>query len=118
MNWYLTKIVFRIFCSKPDHQAQFEEQLRVICADNAEAALEKARLFALDETNRECDLWPLVKWQFVNVTELYRLSNFVDGAEIFSQFREVDQGDLYEEQMHRKAAHTRYNLQNRLLEIF
>ena len=118
MNWYLTKMVFRIIFGKGEHKARFEEQIRIIAAPTAEAALEKANIMALTEKNQVKDSGSLVKWQFVTITELYRLHNFIDGAEIFSQLREEENGDLFEEMMHRKAEHVRYNLQNRLLEIF
>lgn len=118
MNWYLTKMVFRIIFGKGEHKAQFEEQIRIIAAPTAEAALEKANNFALAEKIQVKDSGSLVKWQFVTITELYRLHNFIDGAEVFSQLREEENGDLYEEMMYRKAEHVRYNLQNRLLEIF
>lgn len=118
MNWYLTKMVFRIIFGKGELKAQFEEQIRIIAAPTAEAALEKANIMALTEKNQVKDSGSLVKWQFVTITELYRLHNFIDGAEIFSQVREEENGDLFEEKMHRKAEHVRYNLQNRLLEIF
>jgi hypothetical protein len=111
-------MVFRISFGKGEHKAQFEEQIRIIAAPTAEAALEKANIMAVTEKNQAKDSGSLVKWQFVTITELYRLHNFIDGAELFSQVREEENGDLFEEKMHRKAEHLRYNLQNRLLEIF
>jgi hypothetical protein len=118
MNWYLTKLVFRIVCGNVSQKAQFDEQLRIILAPTAEAALEKASRLATLETSQTMYSGPLIKWQFINVTELYRLNNYIDGAEIFSQVREEDNGDLYEEKLNRKAASTKHNLQNRLLDIF
>ena len=49
MNWYLTKIVFRIVCGEGKHTPQFDEQLRVIAADNKEEAFYKARAIGKDE---------------------------------------------------------------------
>ena len=43
MNWYLAKIVYRIICGNGDHAAQFDEQLRLICATNKEDAFHKAQ---------------------------------------------------------------------------
>lgn len=40
MNWYLTKIVYRIICGQGNHTAQFDEQLRLIQADSAQEAFE------------------------------------------------------------------------------
>jgi Domain of unknown function (DUF4288) len=118
MNWYLTKMVFRIIFGEGEHKAQFEEQIRIIAAPTAEEALEKANIMAHTENNPVKNHGTLVTWQFVTITELYRLHNFIDGAEIFSQLREEENGDLFEEKLHRKAEQVRFNLQNRLLEIF
>ena len=38
MNWYLTKMVFRIICGDGSHKAQFDEQLRLIHANSKEDA--------------------------------------------------------------------------------
>ena len=41
MNWFMAKIVYRIICGEGDHTPQFDEQLRLIVADNEEEALKK-----------------------------------------------------------------------------
>ena len=38
MNWYLTKIVYQIICGEGNHTAQFDEQLRLIAADDEQRA--------------------------------------------------------------------------------
>jgi Domain of unknown function (DUF4288) len=118
MNWYLTKIVFRILYATDKQKAQFDEQLRIIMAPDPQTALDKTRRFAEDETNFISSSDMAVKWQFVNVTEIYRINNYIDGAEIFSQLSEEENGDLYEEKINRKAANTLQNIQNRILEIY
>ena len=45
----------------------------------------------------------LVQWQFINVSELYRLSKLIDGAEIYSRINEVDDAGAYTNFVHRKA---------------
>ena len=42
MNWYVAKIVFRIMSGDGNHHAQFDEQLRLISADDELQAFEKA----------------------------------------------------------------------------
>ena len=42
MNWYIAKIVFRIITGDGDHKPQFDEQLRLINANNEEQAFEKS----------------------------------------------------------------------------
>jgi hypothetical protein len=118
MNWYLTKLVFRIRCGTDHLKTQFDEQLRIILAPDAASALDKACRFGKDETSHAGNSNLAVQWQFVNVTEIYKLNNYIDGAEIFSQLSEAENGDLFEEKVNRKAANTLQNLQNRILEIY
>jgi hypothetical protein len=105
MNWYIAKIVFRIVCGDGNHTAQFDEQLRLIKADKPEEALLKAQLLGSreEETFYNCNQ-QLVKWQFVNVSELQRLADIVDGAELYSRVEEKDNGDSYELLVHEKAS--------------
>ena len=42
-NWYLVKMVFRIICGDGNHTAQFDEQLRLLRADDELHAFQKAR---------------------------------------------------------------------------
>lgn len=84
MNWYLAKIIFQIICGSGNHTPQFDEQLRLIVADEQHEALTKAKKIGEDEQESFFnERQQLVKWQFIDVAELYRLSNMIDGAEIF-----------------------------------
>ena len=105
MNWYLAKIVFRIVCGDGNHLAQFDEQLRLIRADKKEEALLKAQLLG----SREEEMFfnqhqQMVHWQFINVSELYKLSDLIDGAELYSRIIERDNGESYVQIVNRKAA--------------
>ena len=40
MNWYLAKFVYRIVCGNGNHIPQFDEQLRLITADNRKKRFE------------------------------------------------------------------------------
>ena len=113
MNWYLTKMVFRIVCGNGQHKAQFDEQIRLIQASGPEEAWTKARHYALAET----DGIPTsgVKWQFVNIPELYQLNGFVDGAELYSRVMEAEDGEVYEQVIHRRAAMLQYNMEHQIL---
>ena len=44
MKWYLAKIVYRIICGDGNHTAQFDEQLRLIEAEDDMHAFQKARI--------------------------------------------------------------------------
>lgn len=105
MNWYLAKIVFRIVCGDGDHTAQFDEQLRLVKAGEKGEAFLKAQLIgSREEENFFNQNQQLVRWQFINVSELYKLSELIDGAELYSRIEERDNGDGYVEMINEKAA--------------
>jgi hypothetical protein len=105
MNWYIAKIVYRIICGEGNHTAQFDEQLRLIKAEKQEEALLKAQLLgSREEETFYNNTQQLVKWQFVNVCELRRLADIIDGAELYSRVEEKDNGDSYELLIHNKAS--------------
>ena len=119
MNWYLSKIVYRIVCGEGKHTPQFDEQLRLIEAEDETTAFAKARSIGEKEQemflNREHNL---VQWQFVNVSELYKISALIDGAELYSRIQESDNADLYMEVVHKKAAHIQSNITHKFLQLF
>jgi Domain of unknown function (DUF4288) len=118
MNWYIAKIVFRIICGNGSYAAQFDEQLRLIKADKKEEALLKAQLLGSREeetffnSNQQ-----MVRWQFINVSELYKLSNLIDGAELYSRIEEKDNGEAYELVIHEKASYIETNNTLEILEL-
>ncbi len=105
MNWYMAKIVYRIICGEGDHTPQFDEQLRLIQADNEVAAFEKAR--AIGERDQESFLnqkKQLVQWKFINVVELYGLS-LTDGAEMYSRVQETEHAASFIDTINKRANH-------------
>ena len=104
MKWYIAKMVYQIVCGNGNHTAQFDEQLRLITANNEDEAFEKACNMGREEQesfmNQKNEL---VRWQFVNVPELYRLNKLIDGAEIYSRINEVDDAQAYTTFVNRKA---------------
>ena len=110
MNWYLTKLVFRIICGEGQHTPQFDEQLRLVKAGDEEDAFKKAMLLGEQEEDGFYNQQQkLVQWKFINVAELYKLSGLLDGAELYSRIQETDNADLYIELINKKAAHFRSN---------
>ena len=119
MNWYLTKIVYQIICGDGNHTAQFDEQLRLVCAENEEEAFEKAWRIGKNEEESFCNTRnELVQWTFINVAELYRLSNLLDGAEIYSRIQEADDAAAYKLAVNRKADSIREKSTHRILQLF
>lgn len=119
MNWFLAKIVYRIVCGDGTHTPQFDEQLRLIEAPNAEEAFDKARNIGEQEQEMFLNQHDkLVQWQFINVSELYRISALIDGAELYSRIQETDNAELYMEIVHKKAAHIQSNNTHQFLQLF
>jgi hypothetical protein len=118
MNWYLAKIVFRIVCGDGEHTAQFDEQLRLIAADSKEEAFDKAQTVGMSEEetfyNRKEQL---VKWQFISVSEIYRLNELIDGAELYSRIEERDNAESYIQIVRSKAERIRYGNTHELLNL-
>lgn len=109
MNWYLTKMVFRIICGDGNHTAQFDEQLRLVTAGSKEEAFHKAQLMGMHEEemffNQQLQL---VQWQFVSVSELYQLNDLIDGAEVYSRIEEKENPDSYMHIVRQKAEQIRF----------
>ena len=96
MNWYLTKIIYRIFCGDGNHTAQFDEQLRLIYAEDDLQAFPKARTVGHhDQDNFLNDLKKPVRWKFIDVSEIHQLDDLVDGAEMYSNIHEEEDADIY-----------------------
>ncbi len=118
MNWYLSKIVFRIICGDGHHQAQFDEQLRLIRAENEKIAFEKASRIGLREEDSFFNQQEkLVQWKFINVAELYKISDLLDGAELYSKIEETSCAESYIDLVHKKANHILENRTHQFLEL-
>lgn len=104
MNWYITKIVFNIHAENSTTRNQFDEQLRLVQAENAGEAFLKARTLGLNEEEIFYnDQLKQVKWEFVNVSEVLALKELHDGTEIYSQIHEADEAVSYIHVVHQKA---------------
>jgi hypothetical protein len=104
MNWYIAKIVFRIITGDGNHMPQFDEQLRLINANNEEEAFEKAQLLGHEEEDSFMNQKnQTVKWTFINIPELNRLPSLSDGIEIYSRVNEYENAKRYIDTVHKKA---------------
>ena len=109
MNWYLTKMVFRIICGDGNHTAQFDEQLRLVTAASKEEAFHKAQLMGMKEEEMFFNSQlQLVQWLFISVSELYQLNELIDGAEVYSRIEERENADSYMHIIHKKAEQIRF----------
>lgn len=104
MNWFISKIVFNISSENTSHTPQFDEQLRLISAENTEEAFIKARTIGLNEEHTFFnDQNNKVRWEFVNVAEVVTLGKLEDGAEVYSSIHETHEAKSYIQCVHQKA---------------
>ena len=119
MHWFLAKIIFRIVCGNGEHTPQFDQQLRLIQADDETEAFSKAQMIGEKEQVSFLNQQEkLVQWKFINVSELYKLSALIDGAELYSRVLEVDNADLYIGLVNKKASHIQEKITHQLLQLF
>jgi hypothetical protein len=105
MNWYIAKIVFRIISGEGNHTPQFDEQLRLINAENEKQAFEKAGKIGFENQDKFVNSQKQpVKWEFINVAEITRLNELTDGAELYYTIQEPADADLYIKWANHKAA--------------
>ncbi len=109
MNWYIAKVIFQI--SAGSAITQFDEHLRLIQADDLEDAIFKARLLGITEEdqflNKKNDL---VKWEFVNVSDVRPLEELSHGAELYSCIHETNEARRYIREVHHRAQALQANM--------
>ena len=118
MNWYLAKMVFRIICGDGAHTPQFDEQLRLIQATDEFHAFQKAQL--IGEREQDCFLNKVekpVNWKFIDVSELHKLDDLIDGAEMYSKIREEEDAGVFIRLTHLKAQNILENSMNKSLHL-
>ncbi len=105
MNWYLATIIYRIICENGNHTPQFDEQVRILSAEDKLDAFHKARRIGHQEQDSFFNQAEKpVRWQFVDVTSLVKMDNNSDGAEIFSRVHEIENAELYLKKINQYAA--------------
>ena len=109
MNWYIAKIVFGITAENKDTK-HFDEQLRLIEAETQEEAFLKSRMIGLSEEDSFVnDKNKMVKWEFINVSELVPIKRLEDGVEVYSRIHEMEEAKSYVNFIHQKAMALRLN---------
>jgi hypothetical protein len=110
MSWFIAKLVFNISTAQQNHKPQFDEQLRLICAETLEEAFLKARKLGLgNEDSFLNDTEHRVKWEFINVAEILPINSLEDGIELYSQVHETEEAKSYIQDVHQRAIFLRMN---------
>ncbi len=106
MNWYLAKLVYRIQYSDCSGQSEFDEQLRLIIAEDKLHAFQKARLIGeKEEYSQSTGNCAWIRWKFIDVCELHEINIQMDGAEMYSQISAQENADTYIRNTRTKALH-------------
>src|SRR3954471_17587519 len=96
MIWYLANIVYRIICGDRTHTPQLDEQLRLIIASDELHAFQKARRLGEKEQDNFLNaVNKPVHWKFIDVSELHKLDDLIDGAEMYSRIREEEDAEIF-----------------------
>ena len=103
MNWYLSKLIYRFTYGGNAVQPQFNEQLRMIQAEDILHAFHKARLIGERETAAISNDGQLIKWDFIDVTEILPVTQSTDGAEVWSCMKDDEDAALYIRTTQQKA---------------
>lgn len=108
MYWYIAKIVYQILISDGRDASQFEEQLRLIQANDKAEALSKA--IALGE--KEESLFynfrdEPVYWKFLDVPELQPVQQLDDGLQLYSHLEVPEYAESYLALVQHKAESVR-----------
>ena len=96
MNWFVARIIYQINCGSGNHRPQFDEQLKLISAEDQEMAFVQASLMGERGQDAFANTYgEEVHWKFIGVTELTRLSGLESGTELFSAIVEVESAEGY-----------------------
>lgn len=96
MNWYIVKIIYQVITGTGEHTPQFDEQFRIIRADELEWAWEKAQVLGrrgetvfLNAKNET------VQWKFIAVEDVRQIHSMEDGEVVYSRTEEPLDLDEY-----------------------
>ena len=96
MDWQIAKLAFQIVSPLASGASQFDEQIRLIQANNKFSALSKIKLIAHNEEQETPDIdSSKVSWKFVAVLDLQHLGELNDGAKIYYSISETDDTARY-----------------------
>jgi hypothetical protein len=101
MNWYIAKLVFQIV--NKSTKLQFEEQWRLIMAEDMNEVFLKAKILAKQSEDKFLDnhnQW--VHWKFKAITVLSQIEHLSDGIELSSSIVEMRESDHYLERIQLK----------------
>lgn len=115
MKWFVLRYIFQIISGDGNYASQFDEQLRLISAEDAAEAWSKGESQAANfhRPFRNCH-GELVKWEFICIADLYEIETPCDGSEIASVLHEPKDMTRFLEELKRREAfvHQSISIQN------
>ncbi len=105
MEWYLAKLVYRFQPVTEKGAVHFEEQIRLLEAEDELHAFHKAQLIGSQEECHLKDDNDGIHWHFIDVIQILRLHQQMDGAEVLSQPYKTLDPEGYQKKIRLKAAY-------------
>jgi hypothetical protein len=103
VNWYIAKLVFQVI-GQGLYDPQFDEQWRLIRADEVTWAHEKARVIGwLEQGNFDEEGQRKVEWKFIEVAEIQQIASMEDGVQLYSSTEVPMDAYAYVDLIRRKA---------------
>ena len=104
MKWYLVKLVYQVVSGNGAHTPQFDEQLRLIRAEELDWAREKANVLGqIGAFSFLNDRKEKVKWKFIDVVDICEIGEIEDGAQLYSTTEEPQDASAYLNVINAKA---------------
>lgn len=105
MKWFALRYIFQIVSGDGSYAPQFDEQLRLIHASDANDALSKGESQAsgFHKPFRNCN-GELVKWEFICIADLYEIEAPQDGVEVSSVVHEPANLTNFMDELRRREA--------------
>ena len=96
MKWYLVKLVYQVVSGEGAHTPQFDEQLRLIRAEELDWAREKANVLGqIGAFSFLNDRSEKVSWKFIDVVDVCEIGEIEDGAQLYSTTEEPQDVSSY-----------------------
>jgi len=103
-KWFIAKIIWQIKISNSNLASEFDEQLRLINADDADLAIEKANKIGKQHEESFLNAKDQqVVWKFIDIEFIKEISSFEDGMEICSKTIKADNAITYIEEINTKS---------------
>jgi hypothetical protein len=117
MEWYLAKLVYRFQPKTANGAVHFEEQIRLVEAEDELHAFHRAQqIGSQEECHLEYEDGLPIDWYFMDVTELLKLHSMMDGAEVLSQSHQTNEPEAFQKNIRLKAGYLLANCTDQFLQ--